>query len=391
MDPEQRVAGELFGDLVAVGNAALAQLFRMAVRTQTTPLLRADGSHTGIFPAIPAAPRPGTVPLPTGQLPTGPLFRPKSPPPPPDLAPTSKLTTPSRQNGSNGNGHGAIEDYSASRALVCCLMNLALSSAKRNICCGVATTKSQLQRIFLRSMARLPWQSRHPQMIRICASCAGCKSRARARWMPPRLRRSSPHLRLTRHYQSICHPSWHKPSPLVRVLYLHRNQMPQHPCPYPAASSPPSPCPLPRHRTRALAQIRRQSLRHLLRWTQQHRSRQCRPPGRHQHSVAVPGRTSHPPLRPKRCQLMLLSRVPLRCPSLSPPVEMPDFIHARASLAAHASDGGPPRAGTARLRGQDVSPAPELPAVAFDGASANLAASMPSVERHTLIRVGRIW
>ncbi len=117
MDPEQRVAGELFGDLVAAGNTALAQLFRTAVRSQTTPLLRSGDSQTGIFPAIPAAPRPGTTPLPNGQLPTGPLFKPKTPPPPPDLAPTSKLTMPGATNGSNGSGRGTIEDYfSQSRA-----------------------------------------------------------------------------------------------------------------------------------------------------------------------------------------------------------------------------------------------------------------------------------
>lgn len=110
MDPEQRVAGELFSDLVAVGHTALANLFRSAVRTQTTPLLRPNESQTGVFPALGV--RPATQPIPNGQLPTGPLFR---PPPPPEFAPTSKLAMPR----ANGNGHaaGGIEDYfSRSRA-----------------------------------------------------------------------------------------------------------------------------------------------------------------------------------------------------------------------------------------------------------------------------------
>jgi tetratricopeptide (TPR) repeat protein len=110
MDPEQRVAGELFGDLVAVGHSALANLFRSAVRTQTTPLLRPNESLTGVFPALGA--RPATQPIPNGQLPTGPLFR---PPTPPEFAPTSKLAMP-RANG-NGHAQGDIEDYfSRSRA-----------------------------------------------------------------------------------------------------------------------------------------------------------------------------------------------------------------------------------------------------------------------------------
>lgn len=113
MDPEQHIAGALFSDLVAVGHAPLAHLFRSAVRTQTSPLLR--DSQTGIFPAVPL-PRPVAGPLPTGQLPTGPLFRAPAQAQPPDLAPTSKLNMPPVANG-NGRDQGSIEDFfSQSRA-----------------------------------------------------------------------------------------------------------------------------------------------------------------------------------------------------------------------------------------------------------------------------------
>lgn len=117
MDPEQLVAGELFGDLVASGHVALAQLFRVAVRAQTTPLMAANQSQTGTFPAINGQARPG-VPQPTGQLATGPLFlRPKTNPLY-EPAPTSKLEFPtSAPSNGNGNGHGTIEDFfSQSRA-----------------------------------------------------------------------------------------------------------------------------------------------------------------------------------------------------------------------------------------------------------------------------------
>ena len=112
MDPEQRVAGELLGDLVASGHTALAQLFRVAVRTQTSPLM-ANASQTGAFPTINGA---STA---TGQMATGPLFlRPKTNPLY-EPAPTSKLdlppSPPSRSNPSNDNG--TIEDFfSRSRA-----------------------------------------------------------------------------------------------------------------------------------------------------------------------------------------------------------------------------------------------------------------------------------
>ena len=117
MDPEQLVAGELLGDLVASGHTSLAQLFRVAVRTQPSRLL-ANDSQTGAFPAINGAARPGAA-IATGQLATGPLFlRPKTNPLY-EPAPTSKLefpqSAPSRAN--NGSEHGNIEDFfSRSRA-----------------------------------------------------------------------------------------------------------------------------------------------------------------------------------------------------------------------------------------------------------------------------------
>lgn len=139
LDPDYVMAGELFADLVASGDAELAQLFRSTARALAMPLLAAvsapavgpttgpyaanpttgpyaagpatsphaanptTGPHavgptTGPYAANPttmrngAANPPGERPslLPTGQLPTGPLFRPP-PPPQETLAPTSKL------------------------------------------------------------------------------------------------------------------------------------------------------------------------------------------------------------------------------------------------------------------------------------------------------------
>ncbi|MBA3826048.1 MAG: tetratricopeptide repeat protein, partial [Ktedonobacterales bacterium] len=110
LDPDQQIAGELFGDLVAAGHSGLAQLFRAAVRSKTSPLLAPESiGQTGVFPAlVPRLSRPISEPLPTGQLPTGPLFTPK---PDFDLLPTGKLSYPPV------NGNGEIEDFfSQSRA-----------------------------------------------------------------------------------------------------------------------------------------------------------------------------------------------------------------------------------------------------------------------------------
>jgi tetratricopeptide (TPR) repeat protein len=115
LDPEQRVAGELFGDLVATGHAALAQLFRLAVKTQTTPLVAPGDSQVGALSAIGLASRAGQFPLPAGQLPTGPLFLRPQTHPLAETEPTNKLEMPAAS--ANGNGHGNIEDFfSRSRA-----------------------------------------------------------------------------------------------------------------------------------------------------------------------------------------------------------------------------------------------------------------------------------
>ncbi len=76
LDPELRVAGTLFGDLVAMGQPDLAEMLRAAARLQTSPLTAAASVSGGLFssshPSQPA--RSFSPPLPTGQLPTGPLF-----------------------------------------------------------------------------------------------------------------------------------------------------------------------------------------------------------------------------------------------------------------------------------------------------------------------------
>jgi tetratricopeptide (TPR) repeat protein len=75
LDPELRVAGTLFGDLVAMGNAELAEMLRAAARAQTSPLTGAASTSGNLSSSHPSQPsRPFSAPLPTGQLPTGPLF-----------------------------------------------------------------------------------------------------------------------------------------------------------------------------------------------------------------------------------------------------------------------------------------------------------------------------
>jgi tetratricopeptide (TPR) repeat protein len=100
LDPEHTVAGELFGDLVAVGNTALADLFRNSFRAVTSPLTASAQQPTAS--AMTQAPS-ATSPLfarPTSQR------MPSSPP-----ADASPAKPPA--NGS----HASVEDFfSRSRA-----------------------------------------------------------------------------------------------------------------------------------------------------------------------------------------------------------------------------------------------------------------------------------
>lgn len=120
LDPEMRVVGELFADLVAAGDIALGQWLRETARALASPFVPGMGSlpgrptklatqgrqpgapatsprlndhstgpqATGSMPVVPFA----TGPLPQGQAPTSPLF-PPAPPPSETLFPTSKLPT----------------------------------------------------------------------------------------------------------------------------------------------------------------------------------------------------------------------------------------------------------------------------------------------------------
>lgn len=116
LDPEQAVAGELFADLVASGREDVAQLFRDATRAVSRPLDTPLPNQTGTLAAM-RLQRPNTTPLPTGQLPTGPLFRGV---PMTDPGPTTKFDRPPPPPGPtmtlNGGQQGVEDFFSQSRA-----------------------------------------------------------------------------------------------------------------------------------------------------------------------------------------------------------------------------------------------------------------------------------
>lgn len=117
LDPEQAIAGELFADLVASGRDDVAQLFRDATRSVSRPLEASLPNQTGAPDALRLNNRPGTTPLPTGQLPTGPLFRGV---PVTDPGPTTKfvrqMPPPGPTTTLSGGQQGVEDFFSQSRA-----------------------------------------------------------------------------------------------------------------------------------------------------------------------------------------------------------------------------------------------------------------------------------